>query len=53
MDARDLVDTPVRAIRYRLRGDFQSAEGAHSLQVFIPCPPVVDRAKMLPRLTIF
>jgi hypothetical protein len=39
-------------IRYRLRRSFHRAEGAHSLQVFIPCPPVVDRAKMLPRLAI-
>ncbi len=45
--------TPLsKPIRYSLRGGFQSAEGAHSLQVFIPCPHVVDRVKRPPQLTI-
>ena len=38
-------------IRYRLRRSLQRAEDAHPIQVSTPCPLVVDRAKMPPRLT--
>jgi hypothetical protein len=31
--------------RYKLRCGFHRAEGVHSMQVSIPCPLVVDRAK--------
>jgi hypothetical protein len=40
-----------KPIRYRLRTSFQRADGAHSIQVSTPCPLVVDRGKMPPRLT--
>jgi hypothetical protein len=45
--------TPLsKPFRYRRCRRFQRTEGAHSIQVSIPCPLVVDRAKMLPRLAI-
>ena len=38
--------TPLsKAIRYRLRRSFHRVEIAHTLQVSIPCPLLMDRAK--------
>src|SRR3712207_494110 len=52
LGASDLVDTPVHAHSIQAEAQFLWAAGAYPIQVSIPCPPMVDRAKRSLQLVI-